>query len=236
MTDMSQVITLFRLQKIDTRRDHIALRLGEIEKILSEDLALLQAQNQQVETEQVLQQKRKSLNHAEDAVQAQMTKIEQADTALYGGRIRNPKELQDLQNDVRSLKRYLATLEDEQLEAMVALEDTETQLQTATTALQLAEAKSEGQHATLVAEKTALLKEREKLDAERQAAIGAISEDTLKIYERLRLQRRGVAVAAVVDRACEACGVTLSPAEWQIARSPTQITYCSTCGRILYAG
>ena len=137
---------------------------------------------------------------------------------------------------MRSLKRYLATLEDEQLEAMVAAEDAEGQLKTASTEVQLAEARSEGQHAALIAEKTTLLKEREKLDAERQAATGAISEDTIKIYERLRLQRRGVAVAAVVDRACEVCGVTLSPAEWQIARSPTQITYCSTCGRILYAG
>jgi uncharacterized protein len=233
---MSQVITLFRLQKIDTRRDHIATRLAEIEKILSEDLALIQARNQHAEAEQVVHLKRKSLKHAEDAVQAQTTKMEQADAALYGGRIRNPKELQDLQNDVKSLKRYLATLEDEQLDEMVALEDAETRLRAAATDLQLAEARSKGQHATLVAEKAILLKEREKLDAERQAAIGAISEDTLKIYERLRQQRRGIAVAAVVDRACEACGVTLSPAEWQIARSPTQITYCSTCGRILYAG
>ena len=233
---MSQVVTLFRLQKIDTRRDQIAARLVEIEKTLSEDLALIQAQQQCAEADQSVVQHRHTLELAEDAVQAQNIKIEEGEAALYGGRIQNPKELQDLQNDVASLKRYLATLEDQQLEAMVALDEAETRHSAASSALQQAQARSESQHASLFAERAAFQKESEKLEAERQAAVSGISAETMKIYDRLRQQKRGLAVTVVTDRACEACGATLTPADWQTARSPTQISYCPTCGRILYAG
>lgn len=236
ITGMSQVITLFRLQKIDTRRDQVAARLAEIEKILSEDLALLEAQQKASAAEEALKLNRQALKLAEDTVQAQNIKIEQTEAALYGGRIQNPKELQDLQNDLASLKRYLRTLEDQQLEAMVVLEEAEASQAAAQAGVKQALANSNSQHAVLFGERSVLQKESEKLEAERQATVSAVSVDSLRIYDRLRQQRRGVAVSAVVDRSCSACGATLTPADWQIARSPTQISYCSNCGRILYAG
>jgi uncharacterized protein len=54
--------------------------------------------------------------------------MQTSEASLYGGKIRNPKELQDLQVEIAALKRRTATLEDEQLEAMLAVEDAETQL------------------------------------------------------------------------------------------------------------
>ncbi|MFN2235225.1 MAG: C4-type zinc ribbon domain-containing protein [Anaerolineales bacterium] len=47
--------------------------------------------------------------------------------------------------------------------------------------------------------------------------------------------RAGVAVAKVEDRACKACGSTLTASLNQAARSPSQIVFCDSCGRILYA-
>ncbi|MGZ9220523.1 MAG: C4-type zinc ribbon domain-containing protein [Anaerolineales bacterium] len=37
------------------------------------------------------------------------------------------------------------------------------------------------------------------------------------------------------DGSCAACGTTLTPSQQQIARSTSQLIYCPSCGRILYA-
>jgi predicted nucleic acid-binding Zn-ribbon protein len=58
----------------------------------------------------------------------------------------------------------------------------------------------------------------------------------LEMYENLRQQKRGVAIAEISDNACAACGTTLTAALQQSARSATTLTHCPSCGRILYAG
>ena len=69
-----------------------------------------------VETAQTEWQAAKtSLRVAEAEAEAQKIKIEHTEASLYGGSVHNPKELQDLQRDVASLKKHLTTLEERQL-------------------------------------------------------------------------------------------------------------------------
>ena len=79
------------------------------------------------------------------------------------------------------------------------------------------------------------LEERQKIAAEkeRQQAAAQINPEDLAVYVRLREQRAGVAVSRVKDRACGACGSTLTAALNQAARSPSQVVFCDLCGRIL---
>lgn len=233
---MSQALNLFQLQKIDTRRDQVHNRLSEIEKALLSNPELFAAQAAFTEADQHTSQVRRVLKAAEEAVQAQQIRIEQEEASLYSGRIRNPKELQDLQNEIAALKRYLRTLEDNQLEAMLIQEQAEKDLAQAASLLKIAEGKSVSMFATLHGEQDLLLKELRRLDTERTAATASIPPNQLAIYERLRLQRRGVAVAGVEDSSCLACGSSLTQAEWQAARAPGRLGLCPSCGRILYAG
>ena len=81
-----------------------------------------------------------------------------------------------------------------------------------------------------------LEKKKENLLTERHAVIQNLEEDALQKYETLRKTKRGLAVALVSEQACTGCGSTLTPADWQAARSPQRLVLCATCGRILYAG
>jgi len=236
MTSMSQVIILFRLQKIDTQRDQIASRLAEIQNLLNSNQIIQHAQEILAQAEQSLQTTHQSLKAIEDTVQTQRNKLEQNEGALYGGKIHIPKELQDLQNEVASLKKHLSTLEDQQFEVMMALEQSEADHNSALELMHSAQAQFAQQKASLLGEQMTLTKELNRLDAERQATVAPVSPENLKIYEHLRLQKHGVAIASLSDDACDACGATLTPAEKQIARSPSQIFICPSCGRILYAG
>jgi len=236
MSAMSHVLNLYRLQKIDSRRDQVSLRLAEIDKILGENEALRQSQEHCENARLALLEARRNLKLLEDSVQNQQIKIEETNAALYGGRIHNPKELLDLQNDVVSLKKHLAVLEDQQLEAMIFVESSEARSNTAQDDLQKVIAQSISTNSTLIGEQTSLRKEMDRLSTEHQAVVASIPLDILKLYDRLRQQKRGLAVTTAEDACCDACGATLTPSEWQIARSPGQMSYCPSCGRILYAG
>jgi uncharacterized protein len=233
---MSQSSDLFRLQRIDTRRDQAQTRVREIDQILQSDAAIRQAQACFDAAEKGLTACRRHLHEAENTVESQRIKIEQTEASLYGGKIHNPKELQDLQNESASLKRYLQTLEDRQLDAMIALEQAESEHKRCQSQLETAHSAFSQKQSGLLQEKEILLKEIVKLDSERQAAASQIPASNLADYEKLRPQKRGLAVAAVVDESCDGCGATLAPAEWQAARAPQRLFHCPSCGRILYAG
>ncbi|MCI0521066.1 MAG: hypothetical protein L0Z70_12535 [Chloroflexi bacterium] len=233
---MSQSFKLFRLQQLDTHLDQGRARLREIETALSNDSAVQAAQKSVQQASAELETARKALRAAEDLVRAQRIKIEQTEATLYGGKVRNTKELQDLQHESAALKRYLATLEDRQLDAMIAFEEAEGLQKTAAAGLESASTQWHTQNALLIAEKQNLSAEVQRLESERSAAAAAIPESELKLYETLRTQRRGVAVAKVSDKTCAACGSTLNAALLHAARLPSQLTRCDVCGRILYAG
>jgi predicted nucleic acid-binding Zn-ribbon protein len=233
---MSQSSNLYRLQQIDSPIDQARARIREIEVELTNNAALTQAQEYVKTGEQSLLDARTALRKTEETVQDQRVKINQAESVLYGGKVRNPKELQDLQNDVAALKRYLSVLEDRQLDAMLALEDAEREYEQATRKLDEAQAHTVEQQAGLQGELTQLNKTVERLEIERQAAATAVNPADFSLYEQLRQTRRGVAVAKVSSQACGACGSLLTPALVQAANSSTQLIRCTSCGRILYVG
>ncbi len=173
---------------------------------------------------------------AESDAEAQQTKITQTESSLYGGAVRSPKELQDLQADLASLKKRLAATEEQELQAMLRVEAAEALVKAAEEDLERIRARLENEHHKLIEERTVLSREREKLLAERQAALTAVASGILAQYDALRQQRRGVAVAEVLENACSACGTTLTLAQQQSARHADQLVFCPACGRILYAG
>jgi predicted nucleic acid-binding Zn-ribbon protein len=231
---MNPTLSLYRLQQTDSQISRTQARLQAIQKILENDEALRQASAQVEVAEKNRLAAEHALHQAEDTVCDQHIKIEQAESSLYSGSVYNPKELQDLQNEVAALKRFLATLEDHQLEAMLACEEAESAHQAARGALRTVQSQLNEQNQSLGQEQASLLRENAKLEAERQAIANSIPTQFIEGYNQLRQTRGGVAVAAISDKTCAACGSGLTPAEQQAARSAIQIVRCPSCGRILY--
>lgn len=231
---MSASLGLYRLQLLDSRMDEIRARLEEIRQTLENDKDILQAKKQAAETASILKLAQHALNQAEAEVDKLRVKIDQSESNLYSGTVKNPKELQDLQNEIMALKRHLITLEDRQLDAMVGVETAEQTHQVALDELEDLKSQFTKQNQTLTSEQSDLEKEFDRLDTERQAAISPLDASLLDVYEQLRKQKRGLAIVSVNDGACAACGTTLTPAQFQIARSTSQSYNCPTCGRILF--
>lgn len=233
---MSDTFKLFRLQQIDSQLDAIKNRLNEIELALSDQRELKLAESRYAAATESLDQVTAELRLAEGEVKAQRLKIEQTEATLYGGKVRNPKELQDLQNESAALKRYLAVLEDRQLEKMIAQEEAQADEAEASRRLEDEHRHRESLHEALSRERSSLQDDARRQQSEREATAASILKSDMDLYNQLRKQRRGIAVAKVSDIHCSACGSTLNSALLHSSRSPNQISRCDTCGRILYAG
>lgn len=226
---------LYRLQQVDSQIDGIQARQRTIRETLQNDLKLQAATQAFSAADSKHKEASRALKQTEAEVEKQRIKIEQTEASLYGGRVQNPKELQDLQKDVASLKKHLETLEERELEAMVLAETAENELQTAKTELDQIQVNLNEQYRDLTKENETLDKELERLEHERNAILSDLVSSAVSTYEQIRKQRRGIAVTTISDSACTACGTTLTLSLQQSARSATQLFTCPTCGRILYA-
>lgn len=233
---MSESLNLFRLQQLDTKIDQIKIRLEKIEQILNDDRRLALAEKKAEKAQETAKQIRMKLNQIEDKVEAQRIKRKTTQNALFSGKIKNPKELQDLQMESEALKRYIAQLEDEQLEAMIAYETAEGNLKQAQQDLTQVKGSVIEENAELVGEQTKLKEEYKRLLREREAVLQSISSKMQSLYNQLRERKRGTAVATVSDGGCSICGQSLTPADLQTIRSSSSLVFCPSCGRMLYEG
>jgi predicted nucleic acid-binding Zn-ribbon protein len=232
---MSASLGLHRLQQVDRQIDHARSQLDNIRRTLENDAELRESLNHLETTKASHHHASHDLKNAEAEVEAQRIKIEQAESSLYGGKVQNPKELQDLQKDIASLKKHLATLEERELEAMIKVESADNDLQSAKTKLELIEARLGNEHKKLIAEQSVFAIKLEQLAEEREATLAPIESNMLQIYEGLRQQKKGVAITEVSDNSCTSCGATITASLQQNARSQKQLAHCPSCGRILYA-
>jgi uncharacterized protein len=227
---------LFQLQKIDTRIDALSKRLNEIDRIRNDNSSRKQIEDTLTAINKTSSQQKMNYDAIEEKVHSKKLKIEQSESSLYGGLVKNPKELQDLQTEIKLLKQSVATLEDDQLQQLVDLESTEAQVNSIEKSLKDFDAKLAVEFSAFFAEEADKKIEKEKLLQERKAVLDQVNPEFLSTYQALRKAKNGIAVAAIEDGSCQVCGSTLTPADCQTAKSQSHMGTCSSCGRILYAG
>jgi len=231
---MNISFTLFRLQTQDTLRMKMNARLKEIDRIIAADKEISQANVRLKETQAINKSAESVLKDLVAQVKEKKIKRELTQANLFSGKVRNPKELQDLQAETHALDRSIAKLEDEQLQAMMALEETTKHMNKAEGELQQVLDRKASQSSLLIGEKHKIESEIPQVDAQRKALREQLDDATFTIYRDLLKSKAGRAVAEVNDDTCGACGVTVPPADIQAAKSPNVIAYCKNCGRILH--
>lgn len=231
---MTQIHQLFQLQKLDTEIDEKKKRLGEVLKAQKEPQSLLAAR-QRAETAAVQlnewQAKRAELKVEIDSLN---TKAQNSENRLYSGKVTNPKELADLQQEIEALERRKAVLEDAMVEALVMVEDTEKEKTAADAELETAVAQWESQSTHLKKEQNELALSLHKLMQTRQTKAATIDAASLQEYDILRQQKHGVAVAGLRVNVCLGCRTTVSANKVREADEGRKV-YCGGCGRLLVA-
>lgn len=233
---MSRASSLYRLQEIDLSIDRAQERLDAIDLILQGSELVRNQRSALADAESDWRAAQAASRSAEDAVSLQRTKIERTEKDLYGGAIRNPKELEDLQREDEALKRHLSTLEDRLLEEMVATEEAELRQAEAQELLNQAEETVAQEHEQLNQERSMLLSDMSRLQAEREATLASVYQSDVALYTDLRQGMGSVVVARVEDGSCGACGLILPASASQAIRNANELVRCPQCYRFLYAG
>lgn len=233
---MNQAFPLYRLQQLDTQIDQAEASLAQINRLLSGDEAVLQAGQAAESAAKRLRDTQTRLKQAEYAAKEVEIKLAQSESNLYAGRIKNPKELQDLQKEIASLKKHLGTLQDQQLEVMVDMEDAEGEEQSTAKGLVEAKARFAEQSSGWLGQRAQFAQTVERLKTERGTILPLVPAEHLRVYDQIRKRKSGVAVTTARDGACSGCGAEIRPSELQAARAAKDLVFCTSCGRILYAG
>ncbi len=231
---MSDSLSLFRLQRLDSQIDQIQKRLVQIKRILKDDRRIIQAQKNIERAKGEEKKIRQQLRSIEDRVESQRQKRSLGQAALFSGKIKNPKELQDLEMEAEALTRTIAQLEDQQLDIMLAHEDAEKSLHTAERAFKKLESTLLQENSLLKGEWSNLVDKLEQFKKEKEAVDHAVSASSRLHYEDLRKKKNGIAVTTVIDGSCSICGQTITQADQQRIKTSSSLVYCPSCGRILF--
>jgi len=204
--------------------------------ILSDKKELNDAITKQLESENLLKSKNKSLSSTEIVVSDHSIKIDQNQKKLYSGAVTNPKELEDLQQESESLNKYLAVLEERQLEAMLEMEEAKKEFDAASVKVANIESKMEKEHTELILEKENLESAIIDTKAKKESFLSSHDIPDLQTYQEIRKSSGGIAITLMISNSCSSCGANIPSAIAQEARSPGKLAYCPTCRRILHPG
>ena len=227
---------LLQVQELDLSIDRLNARLGT----LATQDELRAARTAQAEVEANLGEVQLSVNEVageqrrlEGDVDSMQRKIDAEQRRLYDGSVANIKELQSIEAEVASLKGRKSRTEDRMLELMERREELEEQLRPLEGEVKLARERvaeiEEGSAKELVEIERALGERA----AERAALVPQLDPELLRLYEEIRVQKRGIGAAALVDGVCQGCHQKLSPVYLDRLKRTADIRRCEYCRRIL---
>ena len=231
---MAIAAELYALQEIDSAIDVAQATLAAVEQQLGETEELTSARAAVEEHREALRGLHDGQRDVEWQVDDARSHVTVVESKLYGGTVRNPKELAGLNDDANMLKGQLRRREDELLNHMVKVEEQEAALRQAEDVLKEVEGRWRGEQADLLGQKERLEAELSELEGGRQAQAGRVDGRVLELYDLLRDRRQGKAVVKVERGMCQGCRISLPMSVLQKARSGFDVVQCVSCERILY--
>ena len=230
---MPAIREMFELQSVDLEIDRHKERLAGITRRLGNERPLAKYRTSATalqESVRIIAARQKEL----DAITTELTvRIEAAEAKLYGGTVKNPRELQDLETDVAQIKRQRSDRETELLAVMDELEAEQAKRDEAVKLLARAEKVWKAEQESMQREREVLQPGLASLNDARKAKAAAIPPGELALYEQVKKGHAGRAVAEVRNGTCLSCRVTLPTRQASGIKTSATPVRCPSCGLIL---
>ena len=208
--------------------------LPEIEQLLhiekrvtaaNDEMAVVKSESDQIALE---------LRRGEVDVETVTDRIKKDEARLSSGNA-TPKELEQLQHEVETLKKRQETLEEIELEIMIrndAVIARKNTLTTDLTSLQTLKDEISGRLQSATDEINKVLAEK---NTARSLVANKIEKPLLDLYEKIRGNGGGVGAAALVGNKCNGCNLAINAVEMERIKSlaKDELLRCEECRRIL---
>ncbi len=231
----TRIESIYKLQLIDDEIEAKADNLRTIEEQLDSEEELLAARRAVQGREAALRESRSQLRDLELDLEQVSSKVSAAKNALYGGEITNPKELAGIEQELEYLARRQSVLEEDTLAIMAEVEEREDRREAAEELLARAQETHDASQLELRQKAEELRDRLSSLSVERDEIREKILSKNLAVYDGLRVQKRGQAVALLETGICQGCRVALPTSLVQRVRRGTELVQCGSCQRILYS-
>lgn len=225
-------MALQRLHAIDEHCARLRTEIAVVESTLRGDPELLRLEHEAEAAANAARAAEAGAAAAEAESNALQRRVRDLDRKLYGGSVRNPQELVDMQRKLESLRERLGGVDDRTLGA---LEEAETARGAAGAAERGAAARAALRAGELEPLRLRLEVLRADLDAAtaaRAQEAGAVGAADLSLYTRVAARRRP-AVVALEGESCGGCHLPISIEERRWVRNGDGLVQCSNCDRIL---
>ena len=234
---VAQQSLILELQSIDNEimQANTKLKsLPEIEQLLhidkrittaTDELAVVKAEADQIALE---------LRRGEVDVETVTDRIKKDEARLASGNA-TPKELEQLQHEVGTLKKRQEHLEEIELEIMIRSDAITSRSNTLTTdlaSLQTLKDEISGRLKTATDEINKVLADK---NTARNLVANQIEKPLLELYEKIRGSGGGVGAAALVGNKCNGCNLAINAVEMERIKSlaKDELLRCEECRRIL---
>jgi predicted nucleic acid-binding Zn-ribbon protein len=228
-----QIQLLIELQEIDSKIDvheKDVARLPQAVQELARNLVVLRREVAEIKSK--LEQIRADLSKKEQALAIEQEKIRKSERRLLS--IKNQKELNALNREIKLGKKVVGEIEDSILTFM-------TEIESLTKSSERKEAEYAGletEHLSKKTEADQVIKsgeqELKELKSSRQDLISGIDRDILKRYEIVK-RGRGNAVAPLESGICSGCHMSIPPQLNIRVLKQEELIACPNCQRLLYA-
>lgn len=227
------LLKLLELQEIDLEIDQrqkalAALDRGEAAKLeiegISAELARAAQERKQTEKEYV---------DRDLALKGLEQKKKKAEELMYSGKVRNLKELDDLQKEVAMFTREIDNLSTQVLELMDELEVRRQAEKEAQAALARNQQHLQEVLARYESESARLQGELAERQTRRQASAALVPQLVLRRYEQIQAKQGVLAAVAMKDEVCYGCHVAASSHLMTALRASQSLQTCDSCGRLL---
>ena len=207
-----------QVEDINSRIDHNEAYERAKEELITAEKRQSEAEKQHKDLDGEAEELRKS--------------IVQINDKLYGGKIKNPKELVGYEQEADMIKANLRKKDDVLLELMEKIETGKTGSKELRQNLSLAEKKWNSEKEQLTVQAETIKNDLNSLEQRYQSIRNLLDKETIAAYTDIK-SRKGQAVVKVEQGRCLGCRVSLSVNELHRVRGNAIVT-CSNCGRILY--
>ncbi len=185
------------------------------------------------EKENRLKSERKELKQMEFEEQSIFDTSKELKDNMYGGKVSNVKELEQMQRKLDLLAEDKKKLEEKMINLMESIEALEEELNELAEKISRTREDLAGKEKQLEEEITALNQEIAQLQSQREELAGKIDQKYLEKYLMLAEKYQGKALARVVNDICGGCRVFISSAHRGHLYNPSSMVYCENCGRLL---
>jgi hypothetical protein len=229
-----QIVTLVKLQKIDTEAQklesllkEIPVQIGTLEQRLEKFMRTVE------EDENLISELNKKYRTYESDVQLNLGMIQKSQVKLRS--VKTNKEYQSSLKEIEDIESKNSKIEDEMLEFLERIESAERDLNERRDAYSKIVDETNREKVSIEKDGDQCKQKLVELASDRNAVTDLLDSTILDIFYRVKAkQPDSVAIAEVKDAVCQGCNLNIPPQLYIELQHRNSLKNCPSCERIIY--